>query len=247
MNLPDPAADPSVAPNEHDTPSPTAFEPLTAVQARVLATLMEKARTVPDSYPLTLNSLLLGCNQKSARDPVLNLSESEIALALDGLRQRTLVFESSGGRVPRFEHNFQRAVGVPEQAAVLLGLLMLRGPQTAGELRLNAERWYRFLDIASVEAFLEELQQRPAHKGGPLVALLPRQPGAREPRWAHLLCGAPAPELLAEAGGAAGLGVGPGAELAAQLSAQLAALAARVQALEQQVQDLQQRLEQAGV
>ena len=86
-----------------------------------------------------------------------------------------------------------------------------------------------------------------AHKGGPLVALLPRQPGAREPRWAHLLCGAPAPELLAEAGGAAGLGVGPGAELAAQLSAQLAALAARVQALEQQVQDLQQRLEQAGV
>jgi len=243
MNLPDPAAG---APSDHDTPLPTAFEPLTAVQARVLATLMEKARTVPDSYPLTLNTLLLGCNQKSARYPVLNLSESEIALALDGLRQRTLVFESSGGRVPRFEHNFQRAVGVPEQAAVLLGLLMLRGPQTAGELRLNAERWYRFLDIASVEAFLEELQQRPAHKGGPLVALLPRQPGAREPRWAHLLCGAPAPELLTEAGGAAGLGAGPGAELVAQLSAQLAALAARVQALEQQVQDLQQRLEQAG-
>jgi len=246
MNLPDPSTAPSAAHSEHDAPSPTAFEPLTAVQARVLATLMEKARTVPDSYPLTLNTLLLGCNQKSARDPVLNLSESEIALALDGLRQRTLVFESSGGRVPRFEHNFQRAVGVPEQAAVLLGLLMLRGPQTAGELRLNAERWYRFLDIASVEAFLEELQQRPAHKGGPLVALLPRQPGAREPRWAHLLCGAPAPELLAEAGGAAGLGAGPGAELVAQLSAQLAALAERVQALEQQVQDLQHRLEQAG-
>ena len=237
MSLPEP--DPSNAPG---APAVPAFEPLSVAQARVLATLMEKARTVPDSYPLTLNSLLLGCNQKSAREPVLNLSEADVAEAIDGLRQRTLVFESSGGRVPRFEHNFQRAVGVPEQSAVLLGLLMLRGPQTAGELRLNAERWYRFLDIASVEAFLEELQQRPAHKGGPLVALLPRQPGAREPRWAHLLCGAPAPELLTEAGGAAGLGAGPGAELVAQLSAQLAALAARVQALEQQVQDLQQRL-----
>jgi len=230
MSLPEP--EPS------STPAHPAFEPLSAAQARVLATLMEKARTVPDSYPLTLNSLLLGCNQKSAREPVLNLSEADVAEAIDGLRQRTLVFESSGGRVPRFEHNFQRAVGVPEQSAVLLGLLMLRGPQTAGELRLNAERWYRFLDIASVEAFLEELQQRAAHKGGPLATLLPRQPGAREPRWAHLLCGTPALEPVA----AAAPGMGAGAELAAQV----AALAERVQALEQQVQHLEQRLEQAG-
>ena len=237
MSLPEP--EPVSAPG---APAVPAFEPLSVAQARVLATLMEKARTVPDSYPLTLNSLLLGCNQKSAREPVLNLSEAELAEALDGLRQRTLVFESSGGRVPRFEHNFQRAVGVPEQSAVLLGLLMLRGPQTAGELRLNAERWYRFLDIASVEAFLEELQQRPAHKGGPLVTLLPRQPGAREPRWAHLLCGEPVPEPMAAAAG----GTGPSAELAAQFSAQFAALAERVQALEQQVQQLEQRLEQAG-
>ncbi|MDO8274413.1 MAG: YceH family protein [Serpentinimonas sp.] len=223
-------------------PAHPAFEPLSVAQARVLATLMEKARTVPDSYPLTLNTLLLGCNQKSAREPVLSLSEADIAEAIDGLRQRTLVFESSGGRVPRFEHNFQRGVGVPEQSAVLLGLLMLRGPQTAAELRLNAERWYRFLDIASVEAFLEELQQRPAHKGGPLVALLPRQPGAREPRWAHLLCGAPAQEPVAAGAQAAALGAGLGAELAAQV----AALAERVQALEQQVQQLEHRLEQAG-
>ena len=240
MSLPEP--DPSNAPNAPSAPAHPAFEPLSVAQARVLATLMEKARTVPDSYPLTLNSLLLGCNQKSAREPVLNLSEAEVAEALDGLRQRTLVFESSGGRVPRFEHNFQRAVGVPEQAAVLLGLLMLRGPQTAGELRLNAERWYRFLDIASVEAFLEELQQRPAHKGGPLATLLPRQPGARESRWAHLLCGTPALEPMAAAAPGAALGAGPAAELAAQM----AALAERVQALEQQVQQLEQRLEQAG-
>lgn len=163
--------------------------PLSVTEARVLATLMEKARTVPDSYPLTLNSLQSGCNQKTARDPVLNLTEAEISEALDELRQLSLVFETSGGRAIRYEHNFLRVVGVPEQSAVLLGLLMLRGPQTAGELRINTERWYKFLDIASVDAFLEELQDRSDEKGGPLVVKLPRAPGAREQRWAQLLCG----------------------------------------------------------
>jgi uncharacterized protein YceH (UPF0502 family) len=86
------------------------------------------------------------------------------------------VFESSGNRTTRWEHNFQRGVGVPEQSAVLLGLLMLRGPQTAGELRINAERWYRFADISSVEAFLDELQERSAEKGGPLVCCCPARP-----------------------------------------------------------------------
>lgn len=167
----------------------SAHTPLTTHEARVLATLMEKARTVPDSYPMTLNGLQTGCNQKSAREPVMNLSESDIAEALDGLRERSLVIESSGGRTARYEHNFPRVVGVPDQAGVLLGMLMLRGPQTAGELRLNTERWYKFLDIASVEAFLDELAERSDDKGGPLVAKLPRAPGAREQRWAHLMCG----------------------------------------------------------
>ena len=163
---------------------------LTPIEARVLGTLMEKARTVPDSYPLTLNSLLLGCNQKTSRDPLMDLTEAQVALALDSLKQTGLVRESSGGRTTRFEHNFQRVVGVPEQSAVILGLLMLRGPQTAGELRLNTERWYRFADISSVEGFLDELQQRSPEKGGPLVVKLERAPGTREQRWAHLLCGA---------------------------------------------------------
>ena len=163
--------------------------PLSPTEARVLATLMEKARTVPDSYPLTLNSLVLGCNQKTTRDPVMNVSDAQAQEALDELKHLTLVFDNSGGRTTRWEHNFQRGVGVPEQSAVLLGLLMLRGPQTAGELRINAERWYRFADISSVEAFLDELQERSAEKGGPLVVQLPRAPGAREQRWAHLLCG----------------------------------------------------------
>ena len=162
---------------------------LSPIEARILGTLMEKARTVPDSYPLTLNSLILGCNQKSSRDPVMSVSEDEAATALDTLKSLNLVRESAVGRVLRFEHNFQRGAGVPEQTAVLLGLLMLRGPQTAGELRLNSERWYRFADISSVDGFLEELQDRASDKGGPLVGRLPRGPGTREQRWMHLMCG----------------------------------------------------------
>ncbi len=163
--------------------------PLSAAEARVLGTLMEKARTVPDSYPLTLNALVTGCNQKSSREPVMNLGDAQVLEALDALRALHMVMEGGGSRVTRYEHNFARAVGVPEQSAVLLGMLMLRGPQTAGELRLNTERWYKFLDIASVDGFLDELQDRAAEKGGPLVVKLPRAPGAREQRWAHLLCG----------------------------------------------------------
>ena len=145
-------------PDTPPAPTPT----LSAIEARVLGTLMEKARTVPDSYPLTLNSLLLGCNQKSSREPLMELDEAEVASALDNLKNLNLVRESSSGRSTRFEHNFQRGIGVYEQAAVLLGLLILRGPQTAGELRLNAERWYKFADISSVEGFSEEGKAHPA-------------------------------------------------------------------------------------
>lgn len=164
-------------------------------QARVLGTLMEKARTVPDSYPLTLNSLVLGCNQKNGRFPSMQLSEADVFNALTAMKlivneaQQPLIREVSGSRSTRFEHNFQRAVGVPEQSAVILGLLMLRGPQTAGELRINADRWYKFGDISAVEGFLEELQDRSTKKGGPLVQKLPRASGTREQRWAHLVCG----------------------------------------------------------
>ena len=171
------------------TPTTSSGPTLSPVEARVIGTLMEKARTVPDSYPLSLNSLLLGCNQKSSREPAMDLNEAQVAVALDNLKSRSLVRENSGGRTTRYEHNFQRGIGVYEQSAVLLGLLMLRGPQTAGELRLNTDRWYKFADISSVEGFLEELQERSAEKGGPLVVKLARAPGAREQRWAHLLCG----------------------------------------------------------
>ena len=212
--------------------------PLSAAEARVLATLMEKARTVPDSYPLTLNSLQIGCNQKSSREPVMSLSEDEIAQAIDGLRERSLVFESSGGRAARYEHNFERAVGVPSQAAALLGLLLLRGPQTAGELRLNAERWHRFADIGSVEVFLEELQERSPEKGGPLVVKLARAPGAREQRWAQLLCGPVDAQAFAASAAPASAASSPNAEMQA--------LVERVATLEALVEELRRRLEAAG-
>ena len=173
--------------------------PLTPNEARVLGTLMEKARTVPDSYPLSLNTLVAGCNQKSSRDPVTNLSEADVQEALDALKRRSLALASSGNRVARWEHNFQRAMQVPEQSAVLLGLLMLRGPQTAGELRIHSERWYRFADISSVDAFLEEMRERGEDRGGPLVVQLPRVAGTRETRWAHLLCGPVDAAALAQA------------------------------------------------
>ena len=209
----------------------TANAPLSFNEARVLATLMEKARTVPDSYPMTLNGLQTGCNQKSAREPVMNLSESEIAEALDGLRERSLVIESSGGRTTRYEHNFQRVVGVPDQAGVLLGMLMLRGPQTAGELRLNTERWYKFLDIASVEAFLDELAERSEDRGGPLAVKLPRAPGAREQRWAHLMCGPVALDALPAT-----------ATTDTAQASQMVELLARISQLEQRIQALEDAL-----
>src|SRR5918992_1449728 len=162
---------------------------LSLLECRVLGVLIEKERTVPDSYPLTLNALVTGCNQKTSREPIINASESEVQAAVDSLKSMSLVIESSGGRVARYTHNFERVLQVPRQASALLAVLMLRGPQTAGELRINCERLHAFTDISAVEAFLHELAERPA---GALVVELARQPGSRENRWAHLLSGAPA-------------------------------------------------------
>jgi uncharacterized protein YceH (UPF0502 family) len=164
--------------------------PLSLLEARVLGVLVEKAHTVPDSYPLSLNSLTLGCNQKTARDPVLNAGEGDVQGAVDALKSLSLAFESSGSRVSRYEHNLGRALGLPSQSVALLATLVLRGPQTVSELRTNSERLHRFADLSAVEGFLEELAARDAEKGGPLVVKLPRAPGSREGRWAHLLSGA---------------------------------------------------------
>jgi uncharacterized protein YceH (UPF0502 family) len=150
-----------------------------------------------------------------------------VQAAVDSLKSMSLVIESSGGRVARYSHNFERVFQVPRQAAALLAVLMLRGPQTAGELRINCERLHPFADISSVEAFLNELAERAA---GALVSELPRQPGSRENRWTHLLSGAPqlreaAPAMASAEPGDLGV-------------SELAALRANVSRLEKDVTEL---------
>ena len=165
------------------------LRPLSLLEARVLGVLIEKAQTVPDSYPLSLNSLTLGCNQKTAREPVLNALEGEVQETVVALKALHLVFDASGSRVTRYEHNAGGTLALPSQSVALLATLVLRGPQTVSELRTASERLHRFADLSSVEGFLDELAGRPEEKGGALVVKLPRAPGAREPRWAHLLSG----------------------------------------------------------
>jgi uncharacterized protein YceH (UPF0502 family) len=204
---------------------PTTLPLLSLLETRVLGVLAEKQHTVPDTYPLTLNALLAGCNQKSARDPVIEATEAEVQAALDSLGRLTLVLESSGGRAARYAHNIERVLGIPTQSTALLATLMLRGPQTAGELRINSERLHKFVDISSVESFLDELAERPA---GALVVKLPRQPGSRENRWMHLLSGAPAAEEHAA----------PRAATTDVSAGEIAALKAQVARLEAEVAEL---------
>ncbi|MGF6788636.1 YceH family protein [Paraburkholderia sp. 35.1] len=168
-----------------DAPSRPSLRALTALEGRVLGVLVEKQHTVPDSYPLSLNALTLGCNQKTGRAPVMSATEAEVLTAVDGLKRLSLVFEGSSSRVPRFEHNMNRVLGLPGQSIALLTTLLLRGAQTAAELRLNSARLHGFADISSVEAFLDEL----AANDPPRVVRLPRMAGERENRWMHLLCG----------------------------------------------------------
>lgn len=221
---------------------PEPLPPLTLLETRVLGVLVEKERTVPDTYPLTLNALAAGCNQKTSRDPVLEASEHEVQAAVDHLRRRSLVIESSGGRTMRYAHNVKRVLEIPTEAVALLATLMLRGPQTAGELRLHSERLHRFSDISSVEGYLGELATRAA---GPLVRELARAPGARETRWCHLLGDAPAEDALPVHGTEAP----PSTERAAhpargnERDTALAALQARVDGLESELGELRRTVD----
>jgi uncharacterized protein len=197
---------------------PTPLRALTPLEARVLGVLVEKERTVPDTYPLSLNAIVAGSSQKTSRAPLMEIGEADAQAALDELRALSLVVESSGGRVMRYAHNLPRALAIPSESAAIVATLMLRGPQTPGELRINTERLHRFADISSLEAYLAELAARPA---GALVAELPRAPGSRENRWTHLLCGAPAIAAAA-----------PASIAAPHEDDRLAALEARVERLE---------------
>jgi uncharacterized protein YceH (UPF0502 family) len=212
----------------------TTVAPLSPLETRVLAVLAEKQLTTPDYYPLTLNALVAGCNQKSNRDPVMNASEEEVQMALDALKRQTLVIDSYGasGRVMRYAHNLPKVLNLGQQMTALLTTLMLRGPQTPGELRTGCDRMYRFADISSVEAFLEDMATRST---GALVVKLAKQPGSRENRWAQLLSGAPEASAGARASMEQEDGVTTG---------EVAALKANISQLRDEVSELRALVEQ---
>ncbi len=168
-------------------------ELFTLLETRVLGALIEKSITVPDTYPLTLNSLLAACVQKTSRDPVIETNIVDIQATLDALRRRSLILETHSGRTAHYAHNAGRVFRVDEAGVALLAVLMLRGPQTLGELRINTERLYRFSNTAEVEAKLIELSERNEAAGRieRLTRLLPKAAGSREARWCHLLSGEP--------------------------------------------------------
>lgn len=210
---------------------------LTAAEARVLGALLEKETTTPEYYPLSLNALVNACNQRSNREPVMNLDEAEARQALHGLEERRWAgpSRSAESRVAKYEHWLGEAFNLSRAEAALLCVLLLRGPQTPGELRGRTERMHRFDEIADVLAGLQKLMEREP----PLAAVLPRQPGTKEPRYAHLLSGpvdsiaatAPAERTAAPAGSERD-------ERLAQLEQQVSALRQDLDALRLKIDSL---------
>jgi len=164
---------------------------LDATEVRVLGALMEKERATPDQYPMTINAVIAACNQKSNREPVTELSETEVVEALDRLRRDVLAWRSDGARVERWSQSISRRLELNSQSKAILTLLMLRGPQTPGQLRSRGGRLYDFSDLAEVEATLREM----AAGDAPLAVALERQPGTKESRWAHRLGPEPTRDL----------------------------------------------------
>jgi uncharacterized protein YceH (UPF0502 family) len=169
--------------------SPKALPVLDAPELRVLGVLMEKSKTTPDYYPMTVNSLIAACNQKTSRKPVVNYDEETVVLALNTLKRRGLISTATGGsdRSVKYKHNFAIVFPVIPSEVALICLLMLRGPQTPGELNTNSGRLYEFESIEDVQEILEKL----ATSKPPYIVQLPRRPGQKEVRYAHLLSGTP--------------------------------------------------------
>lgn len=201
------------------------------VEARVLGVLIEKQMATPDYYPMTLNALMNGCNQKTNRDPVMNLDESAVNEALDGLRADRLVWQvkAHGSRALKYEHNLKEIFKISDRELAILCLLLLRGPQTAGELRARTARLTEFPGLPAVEHALKKLAE---HENGPFVIELTRQPGQKESRHAHLLSGAEVAEAArVEA---------DQAPLRSTGSDRIEALTERVAALETELEELRE-------
>jgi uncharacterized protein len=207
---------------------------LDPVEARVLGALMEKEVTTPEYYPLSLNALVNACNQKSNRDPVVDYDEDTVEDAVHRLRQKQFSFLVTGnGRVNKYRQRISETLNLGRRESAVLCTLFLRGPQTLGEIKDRSERMYNFADLAETEMVLDKLADWP---GGALVKRLPRQPGQKEARVAHLLCGEPDFESVAETAGAHPP-LGKVAQLEAELQelrAEFSELKARLEALEAQ-------------
>jgi uncharacterized protein YceH (UPF0502 family) len=210
-----------------DHPIKSSDAMLTQEEARVLGCLMEKQRTTPDQYPMTLNGLVSACNQKSARHPVMTMSLGEVGHVVNQLRDRGLIHASFTGRTERYDHKLVGTFLLSRQEQALLCVLMLRGPQTSGELRVNTARLADFKDLEHVAETLRGLIQRDR----PLVVELPRQPGRREERYAHLLCGRPEVAEVAAREPASGSGNGATERRLEALEAEVAALRAELDRL----------------
>src|SRR6202167_6021777 len=169
-------------------------DPLTSIEVRVLGSLIEKDITTPDYYPLSLNALVNACNQKNNRDPVMSLDENSVSSALSTLQEKRFAGPASGAdsRVTKYEHRLQEVFNFDRREIAILCVLLLRGPQTPGELRSRTERMYRFEALDDIVSTLDRLSQRQP----PLAAVLPRQPGTKESRYMHLFAGdAPAVDI----------------------------------------------------
>lgn len=202
---------------------------LTDIEARILGSLMEKQLTTPEAYPLTLNSLVLACNQKTNREPVTSLSQGDVQHSLSQMQERKLIAVDYGARAQRYDQRLTRVLGVDQSVQALLTVILLRGPQTVVELFTRTQRMNNFSSPAAVEEKLEELRA----KSAPLITRLPRLPGQREERYMHLLCGAPDVNAVA-----------PQREIVKEKdSGATADLAVRVALLEQQLVALQQKVE----
>ena len=201
---------------------------LSPIDARILASLFEKEATTPDAYPLTLNAIVLACNQKTAREPVMELEPGEVGNALRRLETRGWVKSQHTARAERYAHRLEAVLSLTRPQTALLALLMLRGPQTAYELMSRSERLARFESVEDVQYALERLSQRsPA-----LLVALPRQSGQRGERFAHLLCGEPDVSVGSPAEAEAGTASSPLSERVAELEQRVAELEARLIALE---------------
>jgi uncharacterized protein len=213
-------------------------------QLRVLGSLIEKEITTPENYPLSLNALLNACNQRSSRDPVLDLTEEEVRQAIHSLEDLDLVTPVRDARVPKYEHRIRTVLNLRRDETAVLCLLLLRGPQTPGELRSRADRLYSFDDLASVQSTLERLAARSTTDEagnpttGPLTAVLPRQPGSREARYAHLL-GAPPDLSLPQQDQPEGSTSNSSSKRIIQLEAEVATLIAALQTLKDRVDRLE--------